>query len=305
MIRGEPLKEEILPASLAGQIGYLLRRAYVRAEETARGVLPRHRQAKDYAVLTVLDAFAPSSQHQLAERLGVHPTIMVKVVDGLEHEGLVARVRDPADRRRYALSLTPAGRGELAALEPDIARADAEVTQRLAPPDRDRLLTLLTLLLEPDVGRLPDSLRSRVGFLVVRAYHTLRRVSSQAMSDFGVEPRHFAALTVLTELGGGSQRQLAGALGVSEPMVVEVIDGLLDRGLVARERNPSDRRSYQLSLTGAGQTTHAEAESAIRAVARRFTAPIGEEGEAELGGLLRTLLTGHRADADQPSPLPT
>src|SRR4051794_34707841 len=113
MVRGEPLKEEILPASLAGLVGYLLRRAYVRAEDTARAVLPRHRQAKDYAVLSVLDAIAPSSQHQLAERLGMHPTTMVKVVDVLEQEGLVARTRDPADRRQYALSLTPAGRREL------------------------------------------------------------------------------------------------------------------------------------------------------------------------------------------------
>src|SRR5919201_3366471 len=282
MVHGEPLKEEILPASLAGQVGYLLRRAYVRAEDTARAVLPRHRQAKDFAVLSVLAEIAPSSQHQLAERLGMHPTIMVKVVDVLEQEGLVARTRDPADRRRYALSLTPAGRGELAALEPDVARADAEITRRLAPPERDRLLALLTEVLAPGVDALPESLRRRTGFLVVRAYHTLRRLGSQAMSDLGVEPRHFAALPVLTELGGGSQRQLAGELGVSEPMVVEVIDGLLDRGLVSRERNPADRRSYRLSLTEAGRATRAQAESALRAVARTFPAPIGEEGEGEV-----------------------
>lgn len=302
MVRGEPLKEEILPASLAGQVGYLLRRAFVRTEETARAALPPHRHAKDFAVLAVLDTFAPSSQHQLAGRLGMHPTIMVKVVDVLEQEGLVARTRDPADRRQYALTLTPAGRRELQALEPDVARADAEITRLLAPPERDRLLALLTQALAPGVDTLPDALR-RTGFLIVRAYHTLRRLGSQAMSDLGVEPRHFAALTVLTELGGGSQRQLAAALGVSEPMVVEVIDGLLDRGLVSRERNPADRRSYRLSLTDEGRTTLAQAESAVRAVARTFTAPIGDEGEEELRGLLRTLLTGNRAGAERGTPL--
>src|SRR5919201_1619455 len=236
MVRGEPLREEILPASLAGLVGYLLRRAYVRAEDAARAVLPRHRQAKDFAVLSVLAEIAPSSQHQLAERLGMHPTIMVKVVDVLEQEGLVARIRDPADRRQYALSLTPAGRRELEGLEPAVARGD----------------------------------------------DAFPRLGGQAMSDLGVAPRHVAALTVLTELGGGSQRQLAGALGVSEPMVVEVIDGLLDRGLVSRERNPADRRSYRLSLTEAGRATRAQAESALRAVARTFPAPIGEEGEGEV-----------------------
>lgn len=303
MVRGEPLKEEILPASLAGLVGYLLRRAYVRAEDTARAVLPRHRQAKDYAVLSVLDAIAPSSQHQLAERLGMHPTTMVKVVDVLEQEGLVARTRDPADRRQYALSLTPAGRWELEGLEPDVSRGDAELTRLLSAPERDRLVELLTRVLAPGVDALPESLRSRAAFLVVRGYHTLRRLGSQAMSDLGVEPRHFAALTVLTELGGGSQRQLAGALGVTEPMVVEVIDGLLDRGLVSRERNPADRRSYRLSLTDAGRATHSQAESAIREVARTFTAPIGEAGEEELRGLLQTLLTGTRAGAGEASPV--
>ena len=303
MVRGEPLKEEILPASLAGLVGYLLRRAYVRAEDAARAVLPRHRQAKDFAVLAGLDAIAPSSQHHLAERLGMHPTIMVKVVDVLEQEGLVARIRDPADRRHYALSLTPAGRRELEGLEPAVARGDAELTRLLPAADRDRLVELLTRVLAPGVDALPETIRRRTGFLVVRAHHTLRRLGSQAMSDLGVEPRHVAALTVLTELGGGSQRQLAGALGVSEPMVVEVIDGLLDRGLVSRERNPADRRSYRLSLTEAGRATHAQAESALRTVARTFTAPIGEEGEEELRGLLRTLLTGTRAGADEPSPM--
>jgi DNA-binding MarR family transcriptional regulator len=305
MVRGGPLKEVILPASLAGQVGYLLRRAYVRAEDAARALLPRHRHVKDFAVLAVLDTFAPLSQHQLAERLGMHPTIMVKVVDGLEQEGLVGRTRDPADRRQYALRLTPSGRGELAALEPDVARADAQITQLLTPPERDRLLALLAQVLAPGLDLLPDSIRRRTGFLVVRAYHMLRRLGSEAMVALGVEPRHFAALTVLTELGGGSQRQLADALGVSEPMVVEVVDGLLDRGLVSRERNPADRRSYRLSLTEAGRTTHTQAESAIRAVARTFTARIGEPGEEELGALLRTLLTGTRAGADQASSLPS
>ena len=50
---------------------------------------------------------APSTQGQLAALLDVSPATVVQIVDHLEARGLVARERDPDDRRAYRLHLPP------------------------------------------------------------------------------------------------------------------------------------------------------------------------------------------------------
>lgn len=65
-------------------------------------------------VLSSLAEFGPAAQRDLSERLRIDPSDLVSVLDDLEHNGLVRRDRDPADRRRYAVTLTATGRELLA-----------------------------------------------------------------------------------------------------------------------------------------------------------------------------------------------
>lgn len=53
------------------------------------------------------------SQQELAERLGLEKSTVSRLVAGMEGRGWLSRVRDPANRRVYRLSLT--GEGEAAA----------------------------------------------------------------------------------------------------------------------------------------------------------------------------------------------
>ena len=62
-------------------------------------------------MLATLEALGPRSQQELATGLSVNRTVMVKLIDGLEARGFVERVRNPHDRRAYALHATPAGPG--------------------------------------------------------------------------------------------------------------------------------------------------------------------------------------------------
>jgi DNA-binding MarR family transcriptional regulator len=63
--------------------------------------------------LRVIDRCGPISQREVCERLGVHPSDMVGIIDSLEGYGLVTRERSETDRRRYDLSLTLKGRSVL------------------------------------------------------------------------------------------------------------------------------------------------------------------------------------------------
>src|SRR6266511_757668 len=70
--------------------------------------LPHHR-LPHLAVLSCLADSGPACQKDIAERLRIDGSDMVAVLDDLEHGGHVTRVRDPRDRRRHAVSITPAG----------------------------------------------------------------------------------------------------------------------------------------------------------------------------------------------------
>src|SRR5918995_964185 len=102
--------------------GYLLRLAHTRSHQLASEAFPEGPHPREYAVLTAIAAAGPLSQQRLAERLHVNRTLMVGVADALERRGLVERRRDPADRRSYALHVTPAGTAELERLHDEIER---------------------------------------------------------------------------------------------------------------------------------------------------------------------------------------
>jgi DNA-binding MarR family transcriptional regulator len=88
----------------------------------------------EFAVLHQLAQAGPSSQQRLGETLRVHPSNLVAILDGLEAEGLVVRPRDPSDRRRHLVEVTPSGRRRLARAE----RATHDVERELLEPLDER-----------------------------------------------------------------------------------------------------------------------------------------------------------------------
>lgn len=65
--------------------------------------------AREFGVLQLIDLQGPQSQQHIGRVLGIDRTSMVSVIDHLEQSGMVTRVKDTHDRRRYAVSLTSAG----------------------------------------------------------------------------------------------------------------------------------------------------------------------------------------------------
>src|SRR5690606_10053108 len=63
----------------------------------------------------------------------------------------------------------------------------------------------------------------------------------------------FAALAVLADTPGASQRQLGDALEIDRSTVADLAARLERHGLVAREQDAADRRRYVLRLTPVGR----------------------------------------------------
>ena len=109
----------------------------IRPAFAAGHLKPRHVQ-----VLNLLAQAESTTQQQLAEAMHVDPSVLVGLLNELEGEGIVRRVRDSRDRRRHLVELSAAGRRTydkvLARIEEaaqpafgDLSDAETEVLRRM------------------------------------------------------------------------------------------------------------------------------------------------------------------------------
>ncbi len=120
-------------SDLLSMPGHLLWRAQARVGAAVADVLPGRSDLHAYAALLALADLEPRSQQSLANLTGVSGTTMTTVAEALLRDGLVERIRNPLDRRSYALTRTPAGRDAVRRWEPDVQALEQRLTEPLTP----------------------------------------------------------------------------------------------------------------------------------------------------------------------------
>lgn len=100
-----------------------------------------------FALLTALAEFGPLAQHDLADRLALNRSHLVGYLDDVERRDLVARERDPEDRRRQRVALTPSGKSLQRKLMREAEQAEKEFLAPLSPAERTTFMALLTRIL--------------------------------------------------------------------------------------------------------------------------------------------------------------
>lgn len=238
----------ILP-SLARFPGHLVWRAHARVTVALAEVLPAGVDIHAYAALLALAGGVTRSQQALADTVSVSRTTMTKVASDLARQGLVKRVRNPDDRRSYALTRTPEGAAAARRWRRHAEDVEDSITVGFSLAEREELRGLLFRVAEPELAPdTPEPLRESIGFLMTRVHFWMHREFLAALVPLGIEPRHFGALIALVAMGPIPQAELARHLGVSGASVVEIVDHLEQRGLVERRRLETDRRSQVLHL---------------------------------------------------------
>ena len=82
------------------------------------------------------------------------------------------------------------------------------------------------------------------------------------LTDHDLSLSQYRVLVFLDE-GGAAPSDLADRLSVSRPSITALMDGLDERGLVERHRDPDDGRRVVHHLTAAGRRTLAVADQAV------------------------------------------
>lgn len=141
------------PERLRRRPSRLLSQLTVRSDRLINDGLVRVDARKwHYAVLASLQEYGPGSQAELSKRSGIHRSDMVGVLNELAERGLVARVPDPADRRRNVITISTRGRRRLSLLDETLDGLEGELLAPLSPSERDQLVRLLTRLLDHHAG---------------------------------------------------------------------------------------------------------------------------------------------------------
>jgi MarR family 2-MHQ and catechol resistance regulon transcriptional repressor len=97
-----------------------LQRAAESVSARVHAALPAGLTVTQFGVLEAIHHMGPLCQGELAEKLLRSGGNLTLVVDNLEKAGLVARERDPADRRFVVVKLTDAGTKFIAELFPKV-----------------------------------------------------------------------------------------------------------------------------------------------------------------------------------------
>lgn len=89
-------------------------------------------------------------------------------------------------------------------------------------------------------------------FLLTQLGTHCAQAFARRIGELDLTPPQTGLLRAVAQAPGSSQQALAELLGTPATRLVALVDGLEERGLVERRRNPADRRLHAVHLTEAG-----------------------------------------------------
>jgi DNA-binding MarR family transcriptional regulator len=134
-------------------------------------------------------------------------------------------------------------------------------------------------------------MRNRVPFLLFRASQVSLSLANQMLANIGLCARQAGILTMVTELEPMTQKALADALGIDRTTMVALLDDLEEKGHVARQRHPRDRRAFLVHPTDSGRAAKVTAVQILDEQQRQFLAPLTPAERRQLAALLTRLPT--------------
>jgi DNA-binding MarR family transcriptional regulator len=110
---------------------------------------------------------------------------------------------------------------------------------------------------------------------------------AERLGPLGLMPAHVGLLRMIAASEGDSQQGVAARLGMFPSRLVALVDELQERGLVERQENARDRRTYALLLTAEGRRLLEAVGRIAREHQDALLAALNRDERELLGSLLR------------------
>ncbi len=133
-------------AEFAGQLFFRLWRA--THTRTAAALETVGLSPALFAVLNYLAAHDGATQREIGIAMGIDPSTMVSLVDGLQGAGFATRRPHPNDRRAHAVTITSGGRAALERARALAYEIEESVLGGLSGDERRELVELMKRALE-------------------------------------------------------------------------------------------------------------------------------------------------------------
>lgn len=135
-----------------------------------------------------------------------------------------------------------------------------------------------------------EELETAVGLWLRLAQQKDLRGFTRGFAESGISQPQYAILLVIAANPGCRQAELGTALRIRQPNLVEPLESLAARGLIARRADPRDRRAQTLDLTPAGRALLDQLRASHEELIGSYRARLGREGYEQLIALLKAFV---------------
>jgi DNA-binding MarR family transcriptional regulator len=135
--------------------------------------------------------------------------------------------------------------------------------------------------------------------LLHRASQRASEIFAQETRDFDLTARQYAVITTVAQHEGLSQTDLVRLTGIDRSTLADVVQRLLKRGLIQRERTTRDGRTYAVSLSPGGRDLLESIKPSARRADRLVLSCLGDEDGKLAAQILNRLL--RKADEQSPA----
>jgi MarR family transcriptional regulator for hemolysin len=131
-----------------------------------------------------------------------------------------------------------------------------------------------------------------IGLRLTRTSRVVSQAFDRAMVEAGGSAAAWQVLLLVRSGQWGTQAGMAEAMGITGATLTHHLKSLEAQGLVERTRGDADRRAQRVALTEDGAALFERLRVVAQRHDERLRSVLGEEGTAELAGLLERLESG-------------
>lgn len=148
-------------------------------------------------------------------------------------------------------------------------------------------------------GARADTIDRSIIHLLHRASQRASEIFAHETRDFDLTARQYAVITTVAQHEGLSQTDLVRLTGIDRSTLADVVQRLLKRGVIQRERTMQDGRTYAVSLSQDGRQLLDAIKPFARRADRLVLSCLGDEdGKAAVQILSRLLRKVDDGSAD-------